>query len=166
MVSNTDIITHVLTFSPQEGRGEGEGGGKGEGRGKGEGGGGGKERGKGGGKGRGKGGGGGGGGGKGGGEDCDIWLCDGKIYLLHSQGSAIFLWSQPSLAINLINLSRQSIVTPLYSVGDDWSHFAPLENHVILKILPPPPPPEDEVSYSKSTISLTQFCSSHIQGHA
>lgn len=83
MVSNTDIITHVLTFSPQEGRGEGEGGGKGEGRGKGEGGGGGKER--------GKGGGGGGGGGKGGGEDCDIWLCDGKIYLLHSQGSAIFL---------------------------------------------------------------------------
>ena len=71
---------------------------------------------------------------------------------------------QPSLAINLINLFRQSIVTPLYSVGDDWSHFAPLENHVILKI--PPPPPEDEVSYSKSTISLAQFCSSHIQGHA
>ena len=26
---------------------------------------------------------------------------------------------QPSLAINLINLFRQSIVTPLYSVGDD-----------------------------------------------
>ena len=73
---------------------------------------------------------------------------------------------QPSLAINLINLFRQSIVTPLYSVGDDWSHFAPLENHVILKILPPPLPPEDEVSYSKSTISLAQFCSSHIQGHA
>ena len=45
----------------------------------------------GGGGGRGKGGGGGGWRGKGGGEDFDIWLCDGKIYLLHSQGSAIFL---------------------------------------------------------------------------
>ena len=45
MVSNTDIITHVLTFSPQEGRGRGRegergrGGGKGKGEGEGKGGG-------------------------------------------------------------------------------------------------------------------------------
>lgn len=70
------VISYYLKRANGGGR---EGGGKGEGEGK-------RGRGRGG-EGRWKGGGGGGGGG----EDFDIWVCDGKIYLLHSQGSAIFL---------------------------------------------------------------------------
>ena len=152
-VSNTlgSVISYYLKRANGRGR---EGGGKGEGEGKGG------EKGEG--EGEGK------GGRKGEGEGVAKTLIFGCVMVKSTcythKALRYSCDPQPSLAINLINLFRQSIVTPLYSVGDDWSHFAPLENHVILKILPPPP--EDEVSYSKSTISHAQFCSSHIQGHA
>ena len=74
---------------------------------------------------RANGGGGKGGRGKGGGEDFDIWLCDGKIYLLHSQGSAIFLWS-PTLIGNQFNKFIPSIYCHSFILC--WRRLIPLRS--------------------------------------
>ena len=94
--------------------GEREGGGKGEGEGEGEGGGNGVAK-------------------------TDIWLCDGKIYLLHSQGSAIFLWS-PTLTGNQFNKFIPSIYCHSFILC--WRRLIPLRSpwKPCDPQNPPPPP--------------------------